>query len=239
MLRQNNPAPPAPRVLRQRRPDGKLYGVIGASRSGKSEWVVQQIARDRRVLLWDYKGEWRRYHCRRVSTFDELAACVRPGAPAERIAFNTLGMSDRRIFDAFCRLAFIWVRVDVGTLVIEETASVTTPSRAPPAYGDILRMGLGFGCTIYTITQRPQESDKTSYGNATVLHCHQLATSGDRRYVSKNFMDVPVAELEQLQPLQWIERHNTGEIRRGRVSLKKSAQKPARAARAQRTASHA
>lgn len=231
-----NQLPTPARPQRQRRPDGKLVGVIGASRSAKTEWVVREVAPAPRLLLWDYKGEWRRYRCRRVATFAELAQCVRPGAPAERIAFNTVGMSDRRLFEVWCRFAFVWLRADMGTLVIEETSSVTTPSKAPPAYGDILRMGLGFGCDIYAITQRPQESDKTAYGNATVLHVHQLATRGDRAYVVKNFMDVDPVELEQLQPGQWIERHNTGDMRRGRVGGKKIG-KPARDARALRTAS--
>lgn len=230
-----NQLPPPARPLRQRRPDGKLTGVIGASRSGKTEWVVRELVDARRLMLWDYKGEWRRYRCRRIATFAELAQCVRPGAPAERIAFNTVGMSDRRLFDVWCRFAFVWLRAAIGTLVIEETASVTTPSKAPPAYGDILRMGLGFGCDIYALTQRPQESDKTAYGNATVLHVHQLATRGDRAYIAKNFIDVDLDELEQLQPLDWIERENTGELRRGRLGGKKSA----RASRAMRTASRA
>lgn len=185
---------------------------------------MRQVERVCRLLVWDYKSEWwMRYRCRRVTSLQGLAECVRPGALPERIAFCAPGMSDRKVFDAFCRLAFVWLRVDVGTLVFEETASVTSPSKAPAAYGDILRMGLGFGCDIYALTQRPQESDKTAYGNATVLHCHQLATAGDRRYIARNFMDVSVDDLAALKPLQWIERHNDGAVRRGAVSFRKSA----------------
>jgi hypothetical protein len=80
-------------------------------------------------------------------------------------------------------------------------------------------MGLGFGCQIYAITQRPQESDKTAYGNATVLHCHQLANPADCRYVARNFLPVAVLELAALKPLQWIERRNTGELARGALTM--------------------
>jgi hypothetical protein len=200
-------------------------GVIGASRSGKSAWVIQQVAAAPRLLLWDYKGEHRRYRCRLISTFAELHACSLPGAEPERLAFHCLGMSDRRLFASFCGFAFVWLRGAIGTLVLEETASVTSPGKAATAYGDVLRMGLGWGCDIYAITQRPQESDKTAYGNATVLHCHQLGNPGDCRYVARNFMPVPIEQLEALKPLQWIERRNTGELARGVVQLRKARRK--------------
>lgn len=210
---------PTQRPRHHKRPDGQLYGVVGASRSGKSEWVRQQVLQVQRLLLWDYKGESERYACRRVGSLEDLAELVRPGLAGERLALHMSGMSDRRVFALFCRLAFVWLRSDVGTLVFEETAAVTSPSKAPTAYGDVLRMGLGFGCTIFAITQRPQESDKTAYGNATVMHSHQLANPADCRYVARNFLPVPLEHLEALQPLQWIERRNTGQVLRGCVQM--------------------
>lgn len=211
--------PPLP-VLHQKRPDGELFGVIGASRSGKTEWTRQRVQCAARLLLWDYKGEWKRYDCQRVEDLEDLAELVRPDAPPQRLALHMAGMSDRRVFALFCRLAFVWLRADIGTLVIEETSSVTRPNWAPNAYADILRMGLGFGCDIYALTQRPQESDKTAYGNATVLHCHQLGTPADCRYVARNWLPVSIDELIALERLQWVERrNNTGELCRGVVQL--------------------
>lgn len=206
----------------ERRRDGKLYGVVGKSRSGKTVWTARQVEQARRLLVWDYKGEWFRvYKCRRVESLAELAQCCKPGAKPERLAFSTVGMN-RDVFATFCKLAFVWLRCAQGVLVIEETASVTTPSKAPDAYGDILRMGLGFGCDIYALTQRPQESDKTAYGNATVLHCHMLGTDDDRKYIAKKFLSVDVRMVEALKPLQWIERHDTGEVITGAVSFRKA-----------------
>jgi hypothetical protein len=226
LLKQTTTAPA--RVLRQRRPDGKLYGVIGKSRSGKTLWTSRQVDVVRRLLVWDFKGEWSlRYRCRRITSLHELGACVKPGAPAERLAFCAPGMTNREMFDRFCRLAYVWLQVDLGTLVIEETASVTSPSKAPAAYGDILRMGLGFGCDIYALTQRPQESDKTAYGNATVLHCHMMQTDDDQSYVARKLLGVPLDQFKALKQLQWIERHDSGELRTGTVTIKK----PARSAR--------
>lgn len=228
MPKQQTITPPA-RVLRQRRPDGKLYGVLGKSRSGKTVWTARQVETARRLLVWDYKNEWwRLFGCRRITSLHELGACVKPGAPVERLAFCSPGMTDREVFDRFCRLAFVWLQVDIGSLIIEETSAVTTPSKAPAAYGDILRMGLGFGCDIYALTQRPQESDKTAYGNATVLHCHMMQTDDDRLYVAKKLLGVPVDQFAALQPLQWIERHDNGDLRIGAVSFKKTRAQRAR-----------
>lgn len=210
--------------MRQQRPDGKLHAVAGASRSGKTAWVGQQVAGARRLLVWDYKAEWfLRYRCRRVASLQELAALVRPGAPPARLSFSPPPpvVMDAAVFDAFCRLAFVWLRTDVGTLVVEETASVTSPGKAPPAWGNILRMGLGFGCDIYAITQRPAESDKTAFGNASVLHTHRLARAADRKFMASE-MDVPLAQISALQPLQWVQRDAFGQVRTGALTFKKS-----------------
>lgn len=216
MNKQTTPTTPL-RVRRERRPDGKLYGVIGKSRSGKTVWTARQLEGAPRLLVWDFKNEWSiKYGCRRVSSLHELGACVRPGAAPERLAFCTSGM-DKDMFSKFCRLAYLWLQVDRGVIVIEETASVTTPSKAPAAYGDILRMGLGFGCDIYALTQRPQESDKTAYGNASVLHCHMMQTEDDQLYVSRKLLGVSLDQFQALKPLQWIERHDTGELLTGAV----------------------
>lgn len=207
--------------MKLKRPDGKLYAIAGASRSGKTAWLAQHVENRARMLVWDYKREWfLRYRCRHVETIEELASVVRPGARPERVAFASMDMS-REAFDVFCRLAFVWLRSDVGALVIEETASVTSPGKAPAAWGNILRMGLGFGCDIYAVTQRPQESDTTAFGNASVLHCHRLARDADRRYMARE-MDLPKSRIDALQPLQWIERDASGQVVEGVVRFKKS-----------------
>lgn len=211
--------PPAPSSI-AKRPDGRLVAVAGKSRSGKTVWTAQQVATSPRLLVWDYKSEWHlKYRCRRVRSFRELAQVVKSTARAGRFAFS-IPFMDAAKFDLFCRFAWIWCQQGEGDLVIEETASVTTPAKAPAAWGEIVRMALGYGVNLYPITQRPAESDKTALGNATVVHCHMMKTEGDRRYMAQ-LLDVDVARVAALKPLEYIERHDSGELLTGKVQIRR------------------
>lgn len=195
-----------------KRPDGRLVVVCGASRSGKTAWTAQQVSRAGRVLVWDVVGEWAdRYRCERVTTLADLAARVKAGGSG-RLAFY--GSPPQ--FEQFCRLAWVWLRMARGVLVVEELADVTNPGKAPLAWGEIVRKGLRYGVEVFALTQRPSESDKSSIGNASVIHSHRMARDADRRYIAAE-LGVPVAEVEALQPLYWIERDSVGAVRRGRV----------------------
>ncbi len=197
-----------------RRREGRLFAVTGASRSGKSLWTAQQVAGARRLLVWDLLGEWSaRYRCERVSSIADLVA--RLEGPPARLAFHRPRMVDQ--FGLFCRVAWCWLRLAPGSLVVEETAAVTQPGKAPGEWGDICRMGLRYGVDIYALTQRPAESDKTAFGNASVIHAGRAVTPRDRATVAE-YLDVPVAEVAALTPLEWIERHASGEKKTGKVS---------------------
>lgn len=201
------------------RPDGSLDVIAGASRSGKTTDTAQRIARARRVLVWDAKNEWSiRYQCRRVDDPRELAACVKPGAKLERIAYVV--PVSREAFEYFCRQAWVWIRVARGALVIEELADVTSSGKAPQAWGEIIRKGLAYGPSIYALTQRPAESDKTAIGNATAIRCFQMAREEDERYMARE-LRVEQARVAQLKPLQWLERNRlTHQVRAGSVKLR-------------------
>lgn len=207
------------------RPSGRLVAVTGASQSGKSHWTALQVKAAPRLLVWDYKAEWfHKHNCRRVQSFAELAQIARSGARPERIAYCTTGMN-REAFDFFCRFAWIWLRQAAGVLVIEETASVTSPGKAPDGWGDVCRMGLGFGCDIYAVTQRPAESDKTALGNASLVHCHRMGTDDDIRYMSK-LLRVDAARVDSLLDYQWIERFSDGTLRAGGPGIAQKTVRP-------------
>lgn len=207
-----------------KRREGLLYAVTGASRSGKTWWTAQQVASARRLLVWDYpKGEWAlRYRCRRISTAEELRAACVPGAKAERLAFMRVTETPGADFELFCRMAWVYVRAHGAPVVVEETATVTSAAKAPPAWGNLCRMGLGFGADLFALTQRPAESDKTAFGNASIIHAGRAVTPRDRATVAE-YLDVTAQEVAALLPLQFIERDlRNGAIKRGTTTNKRT-----------------
>jgi len=132
-----------------------------------------------------------------------MRALVLGSAPA-RVSYRV--PVSRKNFETFCRLAWIWIRSGVGTVVIEELADVTTPAKAPVAWGEIVRKSRGYGATVYALTQRPQEVDKTVQGNAALVHCGMLPDEQDQRYAARRLLSVEPARVAALRPMQWIER---------------------------------
>jgi hypothetical protein len=170
--------------------------------------------------VWDAKGEWWRHGCAPVSSPAELRALVAIApAPLHRLAY--VRPCTAAEFDFFCRLAWVWLRQARGTLVVEELADVTHPGKAPVAWGEIIRKGLAYGPTIYAVTQRPSESDKTAIGNASLVHCHRMMLAIDCVYMARQ-LRVPVERVENLKPFEWIERDAFGRVSSGKGGRRSS-----------------
>lgn len=175
---------------------GRLVAVIGASRSGKSAYVTHHTVGEPR-LVWDVKGEYSAHTVARDPR--TLAAEIR-GRPAQHLAYVPRALSE---FPFFCQAAQAWIKQlyaagNRGAVVIEETADVTTPAKAPEQYGILLRRFLAYGSDIYAVTQRPAESDKTSVGNASEVHVSRMALARDRKAVADN-TGLPLAAIEKLR----------------------------------------
>lgn len=212
----------------QLRRDGTLAAVAGKSRTGKTVWVARRVRASRSLLVWDIKnGEWgTRYNCQRLSTLAEVRALAKAPRPGRFAFYAPVGM--RAQFEAFCALAWVWLRGTGGTLIAEETASVTSPGKAPESWGDICRQAMGFGCDVYAITQRPAESDKTALGNAALIVSFMMGTPRDRITMAE-YLDVSAGEVAALRPLEYIERDERAhEVRRGVVQIPRERPKPAR-----------
>jgi hypothetical protein len=175
---------------------------------------MQQIPRTAELLVWDTVGEWtRRHYVLNARTLTDLHACVVKNVPM-RVGYT--GPISRAHFEVFCKLAWIWMRCKAGrVLVVEELADVTSPAKAPDAWGEIVRKGRHEGGSIYALTQRPAESDKTIAGNADVIHTGRLSFPKDRKSLAE-YLDVPEADVTALPSLHWIERDmRTRELRTG------------------------
>lgn len=208
----------------RRRPDGEAILVCGSRGSGKSGWTRQQCEPAERLLVWDSVGEWSRDRLvKSVRTLPELhriivADLAHPG-PFE---YGYTGPVNAKTFNTFCKLAFVWMKAAPGgVLVIEELADVTNPAKAPEGWGEIVRKGRHYGGSIYGLTQRPAESDKTLAGNADVIHCGRLSFPTDRKTLAE-YLDIPVKQITELPSLHWIERDmRTRDLRTGVLEFRK------------------
>lgn len=164
---------------------GKLYALIGRSRSGKTQKALELIKQIPCVLIWDVEQQYEVTH--RATSQKQLLELVQSLAGKKCVIGYTGPLSD---FNFFCKAAFWLVRrcyqlnVKSG-VVFEETADVTNPSKAPEYYGILLRRALKYGPDLFAITQRPAESDKTSVGNASVVHLCALKLPSDKDYMAR------------------------------------------------------
>lgn len=184
--------------------DGRLFVIGGASRSGKTAWVAQHVAKDRRVLAYDPDDQWSRLPgWRRITNFAELRAAMLTRGPY-RLAFVPMG-DFQGAFSALCLLAFALSQdasYGAFSFIAEELADVTTPAKAPEKWGMLTRRGLKRSVTIYAISQRWSEADKTSFGNASVYVIFRQSSGDDVRYFARK-SGIPAEEIAALNTEFW------------------------------------
>ena len=121
---------------------------------------MQQIAAADQLLVWDAVGEWCRTlklePIRAIGALHTLVTANIRQPVNVRAAW--VGPITPRAFAAFCSLAWVWMRTRPrAVLVVEELADVTSPGKAPAAWGEIVRKHRKTGATVYALTQRPAE----------------------------------------------------------------------------------
>lgn len=197
--------------------DGQLVVIAGASRSGKTAWTRKRVAKARRIWAWDPEAQW----CelpgwRKVSTRAELLAWAqKPGN--QKIAFVAGGQL-KEDFDFWAGAVMYAGRyVQPLDAVAEELADVTTPSKAPGNWGILVRRGLKRGISLYCISQRWSEADKTAFGNASDFVIFRQSSGDDVTYLARKTR-VEQGEINGLVPLQYVHMNAlNGEILRGKL----------------------
>lgn len=203
-------------VRTEKRADGRLIAVAGGTRKGKTAWTMQQLKKAPRVLVWDPRGEYTAAGCVLFDDLRKLAGALRETMEqGGKFAFwGPLGQ-----FDEWARLAYLWGQLWPAALVAEELADVSSSGAGRGAWGELVRKGLFYGNHIYGITQRPQEVDKTLWGNAGVKHVHALELPRDAEYMGA-VLGCDPGLVSGLQPLEWLERRAgdpAGTVHRGKV----------------------
>ncbi|WP_290874937.1 hypothetical protein [Aquabacterium sp.] len=199
--------------------DGVLVVIAGASRSGKTAYTRKRLAKARRVVAWDPEAQW----CelpgwRKVTTRADLLAALQKPGPL-KLAF-VVGSDLKAGFDFWAQAVFWSGRfVEPLACIAEELADVSTPAKAPEGWGILIRRGLKRGISIYAISQRWSEADKTAFGNASEFVMFRQSSGDDVAYLSRKTR-VNVTELDGLKPLEWV-RYNahTGDMERGKLKF--------------------
>lgn len=183
--------------------DGRLIVIGGASRSGKTAYVRKVAGRAARVFAWDVEDQWAALPgWQRLTTRAQLLTAAQAGGPG-RFAYVAGGdLTGEFGYWAGCvQYAGRWAGPLVA--IAEELADVTTPAKAPGNWGILLRRGLKRGVTIYAISQRWAEADKTAVGNASEFVLFRQSSGDDVRYLSRKTR-VPEQEIEGLKPLEFV-----------------------------------
>ena len=198
------------------RPQAKaqVVGAFGARGTGKTAWLTQQLQREKRLAIWDYKGDpklrgWGT-ETRSLATFAKALT-----APSFVLRYlptrqgGALTVEDQ--FDRFCRACMLAGRL---AMFVDELPAVTKANRAPPAWRECVNVGREYSregetsilwLSIYATAQRPSECDKSFISNLDVLHTGRLSFANDAKVIAQS-LGVSAQEVLQLPDLHWIEK---------------------------------
>lgn len=201
--------------MADRRPDGSLTVITGATGSGKTLYALTVAKAAPRLIVWDVEGQYRdQAQCQAAQSRADLVRLARDGR-VRRIAYQAPPSPAE--FEFFCRVAWLWLQLAPAVVIVEELADVTSPAKAPATWGVIVRRGRKYGAKVLAVTQRPAESDKSCIGNAAAIVCFRASRAQDRDYMARE-LDVPADRVAALRPLEYLRRDlKTGEVRPGRV----------------------
>lgn len=211
--------------------DGKIIVLAGKSRSGKSAYAAKEVKSEQRIIAWDPEEQWCNLSgWKRVDNQrDFSAALVKAGRGKLRIAYVHTAGDMKEDFNLWSQKVFKFLDLTGPLAVIpEELADVSTPGKAPEWWGQLIRKGLKRGLTVYPISQRWAEADKTAFNNISEIVCFSMMPM-DVDYMAKR-TGLDPEELKALKKIEtattitcpYIRLHaDSGEIERGALKFRK------------------
>jgi hypothetical protein len=199
--------------------DGRLYVIAGASRSGKTAWTRRQTKALKRVFVWDVEDQWAALPgYKKVTTRAGMLKAAALKGP-QRIAYVAGGkLGEEFDFFAGC-CSYAGRYVEPLHVIAEELADVTTPSKAPGNWGILLRRGLKRGITIWAISQRWSEADKTAVGNASDFVIFRQSSGDDVIYLARK-TGIEADLIRGMKPLEYVIKDAlTGNVTSGKLKF--------------------
>ena len=194
--------------------------VTGTSGSGKTSWVRQYIAasKAKRVIAWDPDEDYALPRVRSLSALARTLAAAKSGPVQIALTLH----ATPEAFEGFCRIVWAYLCASRPCLiVVEELADVTTPAKAGPNWGMVVRRARKYGGDVIAVTQRPAECDKTIYSQAAYKWVGILDNDADRKRLVP-LLSVPAEALASLSSLEYFYKEPGPQpAKRGRVVIPK------------------
>jgi hypothetical protein len=198
--------------------DGRLVILGGASRSGKTAYARKEAGKASPAFCFDIEAQWGALPgWVRFDSAQAWAAAVLSGRPGRYALVPSGDLS--QAFAYFCSIVFRYADTRGRcTVIAEELADVTSIGKAPAKWGALLRRGLKRGVSIFAISQRWAEADKTALGNASEFVIFRQSSADDVKYLARKTR-VPAKEIDALLPLEFVkydalsQTHTRGKLR--------------------------
>ena len=215
--------------------DAKRYGVFGVSGSGKSAYVKAHVANTERLVVFDPTDEYSRggrglRNLKRCTTVEQVRQQMTAKWDVFRIAYVPPTGKEPRTLNALCKLMMMGQEPfkDSGrgakmTLVVDELNLAFPSTNGPtlcPGFADICARGRHYGIELYGITQRIREVHPRFRDNLSEAVSFTMGDA-DGRKAAASMVDVPVTEMNALEPLHFIARAGFTK-RRGKLTFAKN-----------------
>lgn len=199
--------------------DGKSIVVSGASRSGKTWYVLELFKSFLRVMAWDPENQWcKQPGFTRVTSLARLALLAKQTTHRPVKLAYVPGPDIKKEFDLFCKILLKWVDDGLPAAgILEELSDVTDQGKAKGYYGMCVRTGLKRGLWMAHISQRWQEASKSAFGNATEYVIFEVAMNTDAPYLEEK-TGIPASDILNLKKYEYIRKNReTRKVTRGRM----------------------
>ncbi|MEX1057043.1 MAG: type IV secretory system conjugative DNA transfer family protein [Natronospirillum sp.] len=173
-----------------------IVAFFGATGSGKTHNMLQDCKADKRILAFDPTGTLSGQGFEGFSDFGAWFRAAVNSGPGR----YALQLTGPKHFSAWCEA--VMAMADARrpcTVLVDELGAVTTPTKAPEHWHNLISLGRKYGLKIRAGAQRAPEIDKTLIGNKSGLWIGFQSREADAAYLARE-TDIPLETIKALRP---------------------------------------